>query len=276
MSDLVLYPPAKINLSLRVLGKREDGFHELDTLMLPVGLTDELHFTQADTFGFSCDEPGVPVDENNLVVKAVRIFERETGLEVRHHIHLLKNIPHGAGLGGGSSDAAFTLKGLNTLYQTDLDCSQLAALGSELGSDVPFFLYETLCRCTGRGEIVQPENKSFQAPVLLLKPPFSVSTPDAYRRWKGSRELENVRYSAQEWRGCYAVNDLERPVFEKYIFLSTLKMCLLGEKGVEVVLMSGSGSTLFVLCHSSESSEKIARNAKKTFPDLWIWSGVTH
>lgn len=276
MPDLVLYPPAKINLSLRVLGKREDGFHELDTLMLPVGLTDELHFTQAETFRFSCDEPGIPVDENNLVVKAVGIFERETGVEVRHHIHLLKNIPHGAGLGGGSSDAAFTLKGLNTIYQTGLDCSQLAALGSELGSDVPFFLYETLCRCTGRGELVQPENKSFQAPILLFKPSFSVSTPDAYKRWKGSRELENVRYSAQKWRGFHVINELERPVFEKYIFLSTLKMCLLGEKGVEVVLMSGSGSTLFVLCHSSQSCEIIAQNVKKTFPDLWIWAGVTH
>lgn len=274
-SPLTLYPPAKINLSLRVLGKREDGFHALDTLMLPIGLTDALTFTPSDQFSFSCDRPDVPGDESNLVVRAVRLFERETGIEVRFHIYLKKRIPHGAGLGGGSSDAAFTLKGLDILYDTKLGVDRLAALSAELGSDVPFFLYGSLCRCTGRGEIIEPLPPLPPSPVLLVKPSFGVPTPDAYKRWSSSRELENVHYNFQKWRSFELLNDLERPVFEKYLFLSSLKMWLLRRKEAEAVLMSGSGSTLFVLCHSLEKCEILAEKVKNISDDLWVWNGVT-
>lgn len=275
MSPLTLYPPAKINLSLRVLGKREDGFHALDTLMLPIGLTDELIFTPSDQFSFSCDRADVPGDESNLVVRAVRLFERETGIKVRFHICLRKRIPHGAGLGGGSSDAAFTLKGLDILYETRLGVDRLAVLAAELGSDVPFFLYESLCRCTGRGEIIEPLLPVPPSPILLVKPSFGVPTPDAYKRWSSSRELVNVHYAPQKWRDLELFNDLERPVFEKYLFLSSLKMWLLERDGVDAVLMSGSGSTLFVLCHSLERCEILEEKVKKISDDLWVWSGVT-
>ena len=186
--------PAKLNLTLRVLGKREDGFHELETLMVRLpGLADVLEIEAAEAFAFSCDGADVPADESNLVVKAVRIFERETGRECRYRIGLTKKVPHGAGLGGGSSDAAAVLLALDELEGTGVGKDGLASMAAELGSDVPFFLDGGACWCRGRGEILEPTTIG-RHDVLLLKPAFGVGTPDAYKRWKDSRELPGVRY----------------------------------------------------------------------------------
>ena len=143
---MIFEAPAKVNLSLRILGKREDGFHELETLMVPVsGLADQLTFEEAEEFSFSCDAPGVPVDEGNLVVKAVRLFEAKRGKECCYRVHLEKKVPHGAGLGGGSSDAATCLRALNELSGAGLSVEELCEMAGELGSDVPFFLFEKAC-----------------------------------------------------------------------------------------------------------------------------------
>ncbi|MFK7909944.1 MAG: 4-(cytidine 5'-diphospho)-2-C-methyl-D-erythritol kinase, partial [Akkermansiaceae bacterium] len=243
--------PAKLNLTLRVLGKRDDGFHELESLMAPLGLCDELHFERADEYALTCDESGVPLDESNLVTKAVRLFERETGKACCWEIDLMKNIPHGAGLGGGSSDAATTLLAMNDLENTQMSLGKLASLAAEIGSDIPFFIYQQVCMIGGRGETVKPvEIEGLSGtPLLLLKPDFAVSTPDAYKNCLSAEPLHGVDYSAQRMPWGEIVNDLEQPVFYKHRFLAEMKVWLLDQPEVDAAMMSGSGSTMIAFAN---------------------------
>jgi 4-diphosphocytidyl-2-C-methyl-D-erythritol kinase len=269
---LIFQAPAKINLSLEVLGKRADGFHEIETLIVPISLADTLTMEAAEAFSFSCDEPDVPADESNLVVRAARIFAAHTGCEPRVKIELQKRIPHGAGLGGGSSDAATTLLALNQLFNTTLNKETLAQLAAQLGSDVPVFIFGSAAKCRGRGEIVELVHfaKRLPLPLLLLKPPFGVPTPWAYQHWSGSRELPDVKYTAQEFAWGRLVNDLERPVFEKYIALAALKNWLLAQLETEGALMSGSGSTLFAILKNEAAAPALAEKARAQFgASLW-------
>lgn len=268
--------PCKVNVSLRVLGKRPDGFHEVDTVMVPLELCDVLEFSPADALEMSCDALGVPLDESNLVMKAGRLMERELGRPMPWHVHLVKNVPHGAGLGGGSSDAACVLRALNELEHGGLPPERLAELAGEIGSDVGFFIYGAACRCTGRGEKVEPlpEWGEWQPQVVLLKPSFGVSTPDAYRRWAGSRELPGIPYGEQRVDGHVLVNDLERPVFEKHLFLAEMKSWLLERPGVRGAMMSGSGSTMFAVAEGAEAARRLMEDAARELdPTLWMWSG---
>lgn len=268
--------PCKVNVSLRVLGKRADGFHEVDTVMVPLELCDVLEFSPADSLEMSCDAPGVPLDETNLVMKAGRLMERELGRPMRWHVHLVKNVPHGAGLGGGSSDAACVLCALNELEHRGLPPERLAELAGEIGSDVGFFIYGAACRCTGRGEKVEPlpEWREWQPRVVLLKPSFGVSTPDAYRRWAGSRELPGIPYGEQRVDGHVLVNDLERPVFEKHLFLAEMKRWLVERPGVRGAMMSGSGSTMFAVMEGAEAARMLMEDAARELdPTLWMWTG---
>lgn len=268
--------PCKVNVSLRVLGKRPDGFHEVDTVMVPLELCDVLEFSPADSLEMSCDAPGVPLDESNLVMKAGRLMERELGRPMRWHVHLVKNVPHGAGLGGGSSDAACVLCTLNELEHGGLPPERLAELAGEIGSDVGFFIYGAACRCTGRGEKVEPlpEWREWQPRVVLLKPSFGVSTPDAYRRWAGSRELPGIPYGEQRVDGHVLVNDLERPVFEKHLFLAEMKRWLVERPGVRGAMMSGSGSTMFTVMEGAEAARTLMEDAARELdPTLWMWTG---
>ncbi|HEX3818659.1 MAG TPA: 4-(cytidine 5'-diphospho)-2-C-methyl-D-erythritol kinase, partial [Chthoniobacterales bacterium] len=164
-----LFPPAKINLRLRVLRRREDGFHEIESLFAPISLCDELTIRPNEKSGieFSCDDPALLTGEENLVVRAARRFFAEVKEEPRVRIELRKKIPHGAGLGGGSSDAASTLLGLNALVGNPLIRPRLTTLAADLGSDVPFFMSESAAICRGRGEIVEPVEKLPAWPLLL-------------------------------------------------------------------------------------------------------------
>src|SRR5438270_4051357 len=267
-----LYAPAKINLSLEIKGRREDGFHEIETLMAPISLADRLTIERAsqETIDFSCDDAALPPGEDNLVVRAAKLFEETTKTKSGLRIALEKKIPHGAGLGGGSSDAASTLLGLNELFGTRLPGAELLKLAAQLGSDVPFFLVRSAAVCRGRGELVTPISLDVKFHLLLLKPEFSVPTPWAYGRWKDSRELPGVDYSPQEFGGVRFCNDLERPVFEKFVFLAQLKTWLRQQPEVAVPLMSGSGSTVFaVLRNEGKSEAVIARARKEVDPRLW-------
>lgn len=277
MSTLTLHAPAKLNLSLRVLGKREDGFHEIDTLMVKIpGLNDQLDFVESGAFSFHCDEPGVPGDAENLVVKAVRAYETAAGTPCSFSITLKKNIPHGAGLAGGSSDAASTLLGLDQLHDGKLGPKRLHEIAASLGSDIPFFLSPGAARCTGRGEVIElvPSPPSLQ--ILLLKPWFSVPTPDAYGRWVGSKEIPGIRYTEQEIDGIPMINDLERPVFEKHRFLAELKQWLLDRDETRGALLCGSGSTVFSVLDEGAEPAALAKCARHELdPGLWSWSGKT-
>ena len=277
MSPLTLQAPAKLNLSLRVLGKRADGFHEIDTTMVQLpGLADQLEFREASEFSFHCNDPGVPSDATNLVVKAARAYEAAAGIPCKYAITLTKTIPHSAGLGGGSSDAATTLLGLDQLHQGKLGPARLHEVAAALGSDIPFFLTPGTARCTGRGEIISPTPGPAPLYVLLLKPWFSVPTPEAYGHWNGSKELPDVRYTAQEVTGASLVNDLERPVFEKHRFLAELKQWLLERRETAAAMLCGSGATVFAVLHESADAAALAKCARHELdPGLWHWSGTT-
>ncbi len=277
MEPLTLQAPAKINLTLRVLGKRDDGFHEIDSLMtLLPGLHDRLHFEPADGFHFECSDPSVGPDDSNLVVRALRAFEQASGMPCPLRVRLEKSIPHGAGLGGGSSDAASTLLGLNQIHGGALDRNTLAGIAATLGSDIPFFLEAGPARALGRGERLVPASAVPALPVLLLKPAFGVATPDAYRRWKGAQALPGIPDDPQEVDGLTLLNDLERPVFAKHRFLAELKLWLLQRPECRAAQMCGSGSTFFAVLHPGVDAEALTDAARRELdPSLWHWAGST-
>ena len=272
--------PAKINLSLRVQTKlREDGYHNVDILMAPIDLYDQLDFHNSRTTTLLCDTPGVPTDESNLVFKAIREFEKAYGRKAKQRITLTKRIPHGAGLGGGSSDAALTLLAVNEILGTNYDLAELSAMAAQLGSDVPYFLTPVISRCTGRGEIVTPvpELAGWSSPIVLLKPAFGVSTPTAYKGLTCSRRLKGVSYGPQKVDGITLVNDLERPVFSKFPVLAHMKHWLLDQPGTRAALMSGSGSTVFALTETPEQARDIAaRVLQELDPTLFTHCGTVN
>ncbi len=270
-----LSAPAKVNLSLRIRGEREDGYHEIETLMVPISIADEVEVVVSEGAGvlIRCDDPTVPDGPENLAAKAVEAFGRHTGLKFRAEITIAKRIPHGAGLGGGSSDAAAVLLALDALLKTDLGTETLEQIGAEVGSDVPFFIRRRPAWARGRGERIEaaewaPDKELF---LVLIKPTFEVETSWAYQAWNGSHEVPGVNLAEQVCEGVTLVNDLERPVFEKFLLLPVIKQWLLGRAGVRGALMSGSGSTIFAVCESRERAEKIAEAARKEFgEETWV------
>src|SRR2546423_71073 len=205
-----VFAPAKINLSLRVLNKRPDGFHEIETLIAPISLSDGIQIEkQSRWIDFQCDDPTVPSGADNLVVRAAKLFFEQAKIKTGVSIALHKKIPHGAGLGGGSSDAASTLMALNELFETNLPREALAKLSESIGSDVPFFIFQSAAICKGRGELVTPMKLPEPLSILLLKPEFGVSTAWAYQRWEDSHPIPGVTYESQEFASQTFVNDLE-------------------------------------------------------------------
>jgi 4-diphosphocytidyl-2-C-methyl-D-erythritol kinase len=271
--------PAKINLSLSIAGPRPDGFHEVETFIAPISIADEITLERNEIgqgIEFHCDDSSIPGGEENLAVRAANAFFRKTDIQPDVRIDLRKMIPHGAGLGGGSSDAASVLIGLNEMFATNLSREGLGELGAGIGSDVPFFLFNSAAICRGRGEIVSPEPLKEQLTLLLLKPEFSVPTAMAYARWQSSREIRGISYAPQEFGGHRFFNDLERPVFEKFVFLAEMKTWLLRQPEVKVALMSGSGSTMFAVVNERAGAEALATRAKVELdPKLWSCSCVT-
>jgi 4-diphosphocytidyl-2-C-methyl-D-erythritol kinase len=220
---------AKINWSLRITGKRPDGFHDLETLFQEISLHDELTFTPAAKLSLTCDDPSIPVDDRNLVMRAAKLLGAPPVA-----IELRKRIPAGGGLGGGSSDAAATLVALNEMFGLQRD--DLPNLALTLGSDVPFFLVGGRAYATGRGEVLTPVPAGDPLPLLLLLPEERVLTGEAFALVQ--------RYSAPAGPEAAWVNDFEEPVFTKLPRLRELKARLL-ETGATFAAMSGSGSTMF-------------------------------
>jgi 4-diphosphocytidyl-2-C-methyl-D-erythritol kinase len=274
-----VFAPAKVNLSLKIFSRREDGFHEIETFIVPISLCDEIKIDQGDAkkgIDIRCDDASVPDGEDNLAVRAAKTFLEATKVKSGVAIQLKKKIPHGAGLGGGSSDAATTLLALNELFKTNLPREALAKMAEAIGSDVPFFIFQSAATCRGRGELVTPLKFHEQLLILLLKPAFAVPTEWAYSRWQDSREIPGVPYAAQQFADQIFINDLERPVFEKFVFLSQLKMWLLKQPEVGAALMSGSGSTMFAVLRSNTDVDLVAERAKSELdPELWTCACAT-
>jgi 4-diphosphocytidyl-2-C-methyl-D-erythritol kinase len=271
---MLLRAPAKLNLSLRVLGKRADGFHAIETTMVPLDFGDDLDIQQAEGdpgIEMTCSDPSLPVDEHNLVIKAYRALDQSVSISGSWRVHLHKHTPSGAGLGGGSSDAATLLLALNERLERPLDLPALSQVAAQVGSDVPFFLHRSACDATGRGEVVTPIPFPWRPRFLLIKPAFGVPTPWAYQRWAQSKELDHVRYSPQQCPWGEMVNELERPVFEKYVHLAALKMWLLEQAQVSAALMSGSGATMFAVLKEGADALALAAAAREHCgPETWI------
>lgn len=278
-ASLELPSHAKVNLWLRILGRREDGFHEVETRLVKVGVADTVSLALADAadgIRLTCNVPGIPTDDSNLAIKALKAFEARAGVSRGWIVHLEKRIPHGAGLGGGSSNAATVLKAANQLLDNPLSMEALLEIAASIGSDVPCFLLDTPATDgTGRGEKVVPVEFPWRLPLVLIKPPFPIPTPWAYKNWSTSKELSGVSYAPQLCPWGDMVNHLERPVFQKHLLLPTLKNWLLDHGSVRAALMSGSGSTLFAITGTDIEAAALAEEARHYCGDT-TWVQATH
>jgi 4-diphosphocytidyl-2-C-methyl-D-erythritol kinase len=277
--------PCKVNLLLNILGKRPDGFHDLETVMHPVQYCDRLAFTRAGRgVQLTCSEPALPVDARNLVHRAATSFLQAAKISEGVQIHLAKHIPQAAGLGGGSANAAITLLALNDLFDRPLGAERLHPLAAALGSDVPFFLQARPALATGRGEHIEPCD-AFPAlrgaAFLLIHPGFGISTAWAYQnlarfpaalngRPGRARQLINLLQTADlAAAGRALYNSLEAPALDKYPILG-LYQEFLREHGAPAALMSGSGSTTFAIAPSPAAAETLRADFLAHFgPNSW-------
>jgi 4-diphosphocytidyl-2-C-methyl-D-erythritol kinase len=245
---MIIFPPAKVNLGLNVLFKREDGYHELDTCMIPIPFTDVLEILPSESFEFK--QTGLTIDgdpEKNLCVKAYRLMQEKFGCPPAY-IHLRKIIPMGAGLGGGSADASYVLKGLRDLFGLPCSDPMLEELAAELGSDCPFFIANRAQIAKGRGEVLSScalDLKGFY--IKLINPGIHVGTAEAYEGIEFSPENREVREVVEgpisSWKDLLK-NDFEKTVFKKHSVLQDIKDQLYAE-GAVYAAMSGSGSTMY-------------------------------
>lgn len=259
---------AKINLDLRILGLLPDGYHDVRTVLQSVRLHDTLVFTATPgAFVIECDVPGVPLDARNLVWKAAALLGhvgRRAGTPAGARVTLTKRIPAEAGLGGGSSDAAATLLALTRLWRLDLDLPSLLRLGARLGADVPFFLAGGTVLGAGRGDDISPLTEPPRVSVVIVKPPFGVSTPDAYRWFdedgppRPNRTRRRLPSSWPAW-SLGVRNDLEAPVARRHPTIRRVVRALTA-LGACYAAMSGSGSAVYGL-FSTPAEAVVAQHA---------------
>ena len=268
MDKLTLKSPAKINLFLEVLKKRDDGYHEILSLIQAVDLCDELVLQKKETgVVISCDYPDCPTDESNLAFKAASMLLEEETTKEGVSIHIKKKIPISAGLGGGSSNAAATLKGINRLFELELPDKKLHDLASRIGSDVPFFLYSGQALVKGRGEKIKPINIMYRDYWLVLVcPGFEVSTRWAYQNVKISLtkerkeiNLENLENGSVFFKALRSFrNDLEEVVSKRYPVVQKIKE-ILENSGALKSSMSGSGPTVYGVFDRKPQAEEVTK-----------------
>jgi 4-diphosphocytidyl-2-C-methyl-D-erythritol kinase len=269
--DLTIDAPAKANLFLEVLRKRSDGYHDIATLMVALQLHDTLTFRKHSDLALTCSDPKLSVGPDNLVLKAAWLLQQRTGCTNGAKIHLTKRIPMAAGLAGGSTDAAATLVGLNELWQLGLTNDELAKLGGEIGSDIPFFFHTPAAWCTGRGEIVTPLDLPIPLHFVLLCPAFGMVTASVYK----NVAVPQTPVDGSAIRAALAKGDIDIIGRLMHNRLQTAAESLdprigeyarlLAATNPAGVLMSGSGSTLFALCRSAEEARRVADGLPKEF-----------
>lgn len=275
-----IFAPAKLNLLLAITGRRADGFHDLVSVVCPLEFGDTLHYERAETFSLQCDDPEVPSDEANLVLKAARLFAQASGWRGGATFSLGKRIPAGAGLGGGSSDGVAALRALDAL-SGGAHTKLLPQLAAQLGSDCPLFLHSGPVVMRGRGERIEPlpegaARRLSGRRVLVFKPGFGIATPWAYAQLAKAAPgsylapgLAEARLAA--WCGdatapaeALLFNNMERPAFAKFLALPTLLEQLRNDFGV-APRMSGSGSACFALLREDVDAGQIVRAIR----DAW-------
>ena len=246
---MLSFPNCKINLGLNIISKREDGYHNLETVFLPIPFKDIVEIIPSEnSFEFTVTGLAVSNDENNLCVKAFHLLQKDFPQLSKIKMHLHKVIPLGAGLGGGSADAAFTLQLLNKKFTLQLSVEQLIAYALQIGSDCPFFIINKPCFATGRGEILQPINIDLKNyTILIINPKIHIDTKWAFSKViRGKRKIsihEIIKQPVERWKD-HLQNDFEKPVFESYPEIKEIKDELYN-MGALYASLSGSGSTVF-------------------------------
>ncbi|MEG1543900.1 MAG: 4-(cytidine 5'-diphospho)-2-C-methyl-D-erythritol kinase, partial [Tannerellaceae bacterium] len=261
---------AKINLGLNIVSKRPDGYHDIETIFYPIPIKDALEVVPSDTFSFA--QTGIPVDapeEKNLVIRALRLMQAQYAIPPLM-VHLMKTIPFGAGLGGGSADAAWMLRLLNDVCRLNLPPEKLEWLASSLGADCPFFIRNRPVFAEGTGNQFTPIDLSLKDYYLcLVKPEIAVSTAEAYAGVRPARPEVSLRQICRlpvaDWREAMK-NDFERTVFARHPMIKAMKE-LLYEAGAEYASMSGSGSSVFGLFRNPS-------DLKAEFNNCFVWEGA--
>ncbi len=281
---LVSAAHAKLNLSLAITGRRADGFHELVSLVAPVALADTLTLDVARPLGLTCDDASLPVDGTNLVLKAAAAYLKRRPSATVGHFHLIKKVPHGAGLGGGSSDAAAALRLLDQASGDPLGLEVLEALAAEVGSDCPFFVRGQPAIMRGRGERLEILSSAARAAlagrkVVLLKPPFGIPTPEAYGllakagsyRPSAQVEAELAAWVAQPASDPSVLgNDLAAPVFAKYLALPVGLASFRQNAGLNGQ-MTGSGSACFGFVSDGFDHARLRADVRRAWgPGAWV------
>jgi 4-diphosphocytidyl-2-C-methyl-D-erythritol kinase len=274
---LALRAPAKVNLTLEVLGKRPDGYHEIATVMQAVDLFDRLTVETADVISLETSDPGLPTDDGNLVIRAARLLQEAAKNKEGARIRLDKQIPVAAGLGGGSSDAAATLWALNRIWGLRWSRARLAELGSRIGSDVPFFLGRGRAVGTGRGERLRGLTSTGGLALVLVNPNFPLSTAEVYGRvpkgWSAepqgtARMVEALRSHNARGVAAALTNTLEILVEPAVPMIGRMKAALLAA-GALGAMMSGSGPTVFGLARSFDHARAIRRLVNRAGWSCW-------
>lgn len=268
---MILKAFAKINLGLRILERRPDGFHNLESIFCYINWYDDLVFTPSGQFQFTCSDPSLPTDEGNLVVKAVRLVEETTGKPFSFQIHLEKRIPHGAGLGGGSSDAAAVFRFAMARFPETLHFEKASELAARLGSDLNFFLLPVTQYATGRGTTLSPVDFFIPGWVLTVFPGIPVPTGWAYQQIKPynlhplplNQELPLLK-NIRDFSGKL-VNDFDAPVSSQKPEILQLKTEL-AETRPEYLSLSGSGSACFAIYQTKSQAEEAFRIFSAKYP----------
>jgi 4-diphosphocytidyl-2-C-methyl-D-erythritol kinase len=264
MDSFTLPAFAKINWFLRVLGKRDEAFHEICTAFQTISLHDNLTFSETDEIVLTCDQPHIPVDERNLIFRAALVLREKFGIKTGAKIHLEKRIPAPGGLGGGSSDAAIALLGLAKLWQIEIAFDDLCEIGAELGSDVPFFFFGGTAGGRGRGTEIFPIDEREEKFMLIVTPKIDVPTARAFADLKTPRLtnqspesiLKHCRSEAEKLnlRQSVLINDFEPSVFKIQPEIKRVKEKLL-EQGASRALMSGSGASVYAVFDKQETRQ---------------------
>jgi 4-diphosphocytidyl-2-C-methyl-D-erythritol kinase len=271
---MILYPNAKINLGLQILEPRNDGFHNLETVFIPIGLSDILEFIKSKGNNTNITVSGLKIDsdqDENIVFQAWQHMHNRFNIPAID-IYLHKIIPVGAGLGGGSSDAAFMLKGLNNYFECGASVTDLENIACKLGSDCAFFIRNIAAIGTGRGEVLEPIDLSLVGyRILLVNPGIFINTREAYANVKSFRRKESLKRLLNQpvsgWQHMI-INDFEEFVFKKYPEIENIKNELI-KVGASYAAMSGSGSTVYGIFDQSSRLEEIAEK----FSQYFTWQG---
>lgn len=270
---MICFPNAKINIGLNIVSKRPDGYHNLETIFYPILIKDALEIIVREGQGNdSFFEAGLQIDavpENNLVMKALRLMRKYYDFPTVE-VHLLKKIPFGAGIGGGSADAAFMLKLLNETFDLGVSDKELVSLAVQLGADCPFFIFNRPMFATGIGEELKDVNFSLKAYTLvLIKPDVHIPTKDAFVNIKPVQPscslLDLIQLPIEDWKGKI-VNDFETSIFPKYPLIKEIKESLY-ERGALYASMTGSGSSVFGIFKNE------VKDLENLYPDCFVWQG---